>query len=608
MNATSRAPSTALIRVLLVDNDLGDRKLVTDLLDQIQGTRFLIEAVGALTDGRDRLEHARYDVCLLALNLPDGDGLDLLASMEVLGPTLPVVALADCASIEQDRRALALGASGFLDKNQLDPATLERAVRYGIHQHEIAAGLARQALRDEATGLISPALYRDRLDRALAFARRRDREVAVMMIDLAFDPKLERDDRLTDAVLAKVGKQLAGELRETDSIARLAERRLGLLIEGMRTPNHAAMVAKKVLRRLRTGFDVEGRAIDLVPSMGIAIYPREGGEGDLLLRRAESALRQALAEGGGCCRFSSERIDHEARAEMVQEKAFAAAFERRELRLRFHPEVHFGAGRTGLAGEVFWRHPDQGWLPLDARLAVSDDETLIKGIVDWALAAAAEQLLAWEQRGLKRPRLTLSMPFRRRPTLALLKKAVLAQVTPRQIAADRIELEIAEDLVLADIRHGFSDLAELKATDVRLALDGFGQGRVAIQDLGSDVLDSVRLAPGLCRRLAEDDRAKTLIRALVNLGHDLGLSVTAKGARDHHQFALLKQLGCDALQLAAALPPMNAAAAASWLRTRPPGLEGKVPTRAARSPEIIAPGDRLPGQTAKTARPLLPPD
>lgn len=608
MNATPRAPSTALTRVLLVENDLGDLRLITDLLDQIRGTRFLIEGVKTLADGRDRLKHARYDLCLLALHLPDGDGLDLLASMEALGPTLPVVVLADEHSAEQDRRAMTLGASSLLDKNLLDPATLERVIRYGIHQHKITKGLARQALRDEATGLISHALYRDRLKRALAFARRRDREVAVMMIDFAFDPELERNDRLTDVALAEAGRRLADDLRETDSIARLADCKLGLLIEGMRTPNHAAMVAKKILRRLRSSVDVDGKAIDLIPSMGIAIYPREGGESDLLLRRAEAALRQALAEGGGCCRFSSERVDHEAREGMVQEKAFVAAFERRELRLRFHPEVHFGAGRTGLAGEVFWRHPDQGWLPLDTRLAVSDDEMLIKGIADWALAAAAEQLLAWEQRGLKQPRLTLSMPFRRRPTLALLKHAVLEQVAPRGIAADRIELEIAEDLVLADIRHGFSDLAELEATGIRLALDGFGQGRIAIQDLGSDVLDSVRLAPGLCRRLVEDDRAKTLIRALVNFGHDLGLSVTAKGARDHHQFALLKQLGCDAVQLAAALPPMSAAAAASWLRTRPPGLEGKIPTRSAHSPVIIAPSDRIARRTSKTARPLLPRD
>jgi len=418
MNATPRAPSTALIRVLFVGDDPSDRQLVTDLLDSVPTARFQIDWTRSLVDGLDRLKNGEIDVCLLNECLPDGDALDLLASLDVFGLMLPTILLTETPSSEQDRRALSLGASAYLDKGTLDPSMLERTIRYAVHHQKIARGLARQAFRDEATKLVSQALYRERLDRSLVFARRRNSEVAIMLIDLAFEADRDGHDELTDIVLAETGRRLAGDLRETDSIARLSNRRLALLIEGIRSLDHAATVARKVLRQLRTPIDLEHQKTEIIPSMGVAIYPREGMDGDLLMRQAEAAMRRAIAEGGGCCRFSSDRVDCEAREGMILEKAFGMAFERRELRLNFHPEVCMNGKQNGLACEISWHHPDRGWLPLDSRLADTDDEALIKGIADWALASTAEQLLAWQRAGLKQPCLSLALPFRRRPALS----------------------------------------------------------------------------------------------------------------------------------------------------------------------------------------------
>ncbi len=583
MTAALRAPSTRLIRVLLVEDDPIDHRLVVDLLDQVPMVRFLIDCARNLADGLDRLTRATFDVCLIDLSLPDGDGLDLIASADTLGLTLPMIALTGSPSFEQDQRALVLGAAGFLEKDKLDPPTLERLIRYTIHQRKITASLVRHAFIDEGTGLISAGLYRERLDRALAFTRRHDREFAVMMIDLAFEPGLKADDRLIDTALAAVGKRLAGALRETDSVARLSSQQLALLIEGMRSLDHAATVARKVLRLLRTPIDVDDHAVILTPSIGIAVYPREGGEGDALIRQTEAAMRRAIDEGGGCYRFASERLDHEAREGAILEKAFNIAFDHRELRLRFHPEVHQTGRPAGLGGLIFWRHPDQGWLPMDHMLANTDDETLIKGIADWSLAAAAEQILAWQQDGLKPPRLSLAIPFLQRPALAILKQAVREQVEKRHVSPRLIEIDLQEDLVLEDARRGYSDLASLKATGIRLALDDFGKGRTAIQDLRHDLLDGLKLTPELHRDLTGNKLKETRVRALISLGHNLGLDVTARDARDQHLFTLLKQLGCDVIQLTA-LSPMSADAAAAWLRT----MSSETPLPTAR-PQILVP-------------------
>ena len=587
MNATSRAPSTALIRVLLVDDDPSDRQLVTDLLDAVPTARFLIDWAKSLADGLERLRNAAFDVCLLDPHLPDGDGLDLLASADVLDLMLPMIVLVHDPLLEQDRRALSLGASAFLDKGKLDSSLLERAIRYAVHQKKIAGGLARQVLLDETTGLIGPTLYQDRLERALVFARRRNAEVAVMLIDLGFAVDQYDDDSLADVVMATCGRRLAGNLRETDSIARLSERRLALLIEGIHNLHHAATVARKVLRNLRDPVVVEGRTIDVVPSLGIAIYPREGHDADHLTRQAEAAMHRSIADGSGCCRFSSERVDCEAREGMVIERAFGIAFERRELCLRFHPEVHLNGKQSSLACKVFWRHPDRGWLPLDTSLAGTDDEVLIKGVTDWALASAGRQLLAWREEGLKPASLSLALLFRRRLALPLMEQAVRGQARSEGFAPGQVVLDLQESLIAADVRRGSADLMSLKSTGIGLALDGFGQGRIAFQDLSHGVLDSLKLPPSFCERLPGTPANERLIQALIDFGHGLGLTVSAKGARERRQLALLKRYGCDVAQLSA-LPPMSAAGATAWLRA----IAEKQATRDVRplpAPEMLAP-------------------
>ncbi len=587
MNATSPAPSTALFRVLLVDDDPSDRQLVTDLLDAVPTARFLIDWTRNLADGLDQLRNAAFDICLFDPHLPDGNGLDLLASADVLGLMLPMIVLTNEPSVQQDHRALSLGASAFLDKGKLDPSMLERVIRYAVRQQKIAGGLARRILVDEATGLISATLYKDRLERALVFAHRRNSEVAVMLIDLAFAADQHDGNCLPNAVLANCGRRLAGELRETDSIARLSEHRLGLLVEGIHSLHHAATVARKVLRKLREPVVIEGRTIEINPSMGVAIYPREGRDGDHLMRQAETAMRRVITDGAEWCRFGSERIDFEAREGMVIERAFGIAFERRELRLRFHPEVYLKGHQNSLACEIFWRHPDRGWLPLDSSLAETDEEVLIKGLADWAFASAGRQLKAWDKEGLKPKRLSLALPFCHRLALAPIEQAVRDQVQSEGFAPDRIVLDLQENLIATDTRRSNADLMSLKATGIRLALDGFGHGQIAFQNLCHGVLDSLKLAPDLYQELPGAASSERLIQALIDFGHGLDLMVSAKGARDQRQFALLKRLGCDAVQLSA-FPPMSAEGATAWLHAiaEKPATSGAGPLPA---PEVFVP-------------------
>lgn len=594
MNAKLRAPPDTLTRVLLVDDDSSSCKLIVDLLDMVPDTRFHITRARSLAEGREHLAQASFDIGLIDLTLPDGDSLAFLTSASVLWPSLPIIALIGSPTPEKDQGAQSLGAAALLEKDKLDPTLLERTIRYAIHQRKVIANMARHAFVDEPTSLISIHLFRERLERALAFARRRDREVAVMIVDLDFGQSADIGKSVIDQALYKIGRTLTAELRETDSIARLSEKRIGLLIEGLINLDHIATVARKVMRRLRHPVEIDGVSNVIVPSMGVATYPREGGDNEMLIREAETAMRRALEEGGGCCRFSSERIDNAANEGMVLAKAFANAFEHRELRLRFYPNIAFTRDKNGLGCEVAWRHPDKGWQLLGATLTAFEDEPIVKGITKWMIASAAEQLSIWRRKNVTLSHLSLAIPFHCYPTLSLLHEAVDEQVKARSIPPGMIELDLPAPLVVDDARRGGSDLAALKATGVRLVIDGFGDGPIAIDDLQRHVIDGVKLAPSLCADLPDSQRQITSLRALINLGHNLGLDVSAKGARSQRQFAILKRLGCDSVQLSTDLPPMNADAAGAWLRpAAAPPIED-TPMRAV-PPEIIVPTQRSKG-------------
>ncbi|MGI9504201.1 MAG: EAL domain-containing protein, partial [Geminicoccaceae bacterium] len=208
-------------------------------------------------------------------------------------------------------------------------------------------------------------------------------------------------------------------------------------------------------------------------------------------------------------------------------------------------------------------------------------------LADWAFASAGRQLKVWDKEGLRLTRLSLALPFRHRLALPHMEQAVRDQIQSEGFAPDRIVLDLQENLIATDTRHSNADLMSLKATGIRLALDGFGQGQIAFQNLCHGVLDSLKLAPGLCEGLPGAPPGERLIQALIDFGHGLDLTVSAKGTRDQRQFALLKRLGCDTVQLSA-FPPMSAEGATAWLRTiaEKPAVSGAKPLP---SPEILVP-------------------
>ena len=205
-------------------------------------------------------------------------------------------------------------------------------------------------------------------------------------------------------------RRLTGLLRETDTIGRLADRQLAVIVQDLRRPEHAALVAQKILDALAPLAALSGDDRVIRPSIGIALYPKECGEAGALLRQAHWAMRQARSEGGHRFRFGSDRIDRQIHDRFLLANDLKEALDRDELSLRFRPQIHLTSDVVGLSGEVFWDRPERGLLSADQFRSIVDTHGLIDLLTDWVITRAAKQMQAWRDQGISEVDLALSRP------------------------------------------------------------------------------------------------------------------------------------------------------------------------------------------------------
>jgi PleD family two-component response regulator len=220
------------LRVLLIEDDDDDYRRTCELLDEARHVTFVIDRARVIKDAMTRIGTGTYDVCLLDHGLPDGKGLELVRAAHSRGFQTPIIMLAGGITLELDLGAMALGVANLLDKRRVDSSLLERTIRYTLARHRQAERLNRLAHYDELTGLANRTLFQDRLQRALAWGRRHNRLVAVMVLDLngfkAVNDQLGHG--AGDRLLTIMAQRLTKRLRETDTIARLGGDEFALLI------------------------------------------------------------------------------------------------------------------------------------------------------------------------------------------------------------------------------------------------------------------------------------------------------------------------------------------------------------------------------------------
>jgi diguanylate cyclase (GGDEF)-like protein len=564
MHATSSIRTEGPIRVLLVEDNEADYWRARDLLDSAPHARFTIDWARDLRSGLAKLGPAMFDVCLLEQCLPDGDGLDMLRAAPARGCEAPIIVLTADGTLGIDQAAMDLGVADFLDKSRIDATMLERSIRYALSRRRQAQRLSQLAQRDELTGLANRSLFNDRLERALAWARRHNRIAAVMVLDLNGFKSV--NDRLGhgagDRILAIVAKRLSGRLRETDTVARLGGDEFALVIENLAKAEHAGLVARKLLDAVVLPVTIDEHEVMVTASLGVALYPQDGSHSAALLREADRAMYRAKAEGGNLCRFSSDQVERRVERAALLESDLRRALERSELVLHYLPQINLAGGSLGISGLLRWHHPELGPIEAERFMPLAEDSGMLETVTDWMFEGACEQRRQWQAMGFHHLHLAMPLLSRRQLAWSGLAQRLEHLLRAAGLAPHGLEIELGEDVLLSDAA---TALAGLRKLGVRIALDGYGRGPTSLRSLQLDVLDTLKLA----REWHQGEPAGSghaVVGAIIALARDLGLRIVAEGVADHEQLAFLRRSGCTAVQGYMNSMPLPAEACTAWLR------------------------------------------
>jgi diguanylate cyclase (GGDEF)-like protein len=300
------------IRVLLIEDNPGDERLVREALRGSSNIQLI--SADRLESGIARLAKDKVDGILLDLSLPDSKGLEGVLKLRQNVTEAPIVVLTGLDDEETAIKALQAGAQDYMVKNQLNPRLLDHTLRYAIERKRLEDRIYYLATHDDLTGLPNRALFRDRLQHALARVERIKDEVhghplaAVLLLDLDHF-KMINDSRghaMGDEVLRAVANSLRDSLRKGDTIARLGGDEFAILIEGSTAGSDAATVARKILKGFTKPVIVDGGEFPLGTSIGISLYPADGDDGESLFKHADIALYRAKEQRNRYLFYGSE--------------------------------------------------------------------------------------------------------------------------------------------------------------------------------------------------------------------------------------------------------------------------------------------------------------
>ncbi len=406
----------------------------------------------------------------------------------------------------------------------------------------------RQAATDDLTSLPNRRMFMRRIDEAIAAARLTGGSLSVMMLDL--DNFKELNDTLGhnagDALLRLIGPRLIDALRETDTVARLGGDEFAVLLQPAPAEDGVVRVAEKILNSLREPFDVQGLALRLTGSMGIASYPAHADDADELMKRADIAMYQAKGARSGYDFYARER-DTNSRERLALAAELAAAIEHGGLELHFQPKADARSRAiVGVEALVRWRREDGRLVPPNEFVAAAEHAGLSRPLTRKVLDLALGQLQIWRAQGQQ-------LHVAVNTTVADLLDAdfpreVAAALAAYGLPADALVLEVTETSVLSDPGRIGNVLAQLGELGIGLSLDDFGTGYSSLAHLKSLPVGEVKVDRSFVARMCTDPTDAAIVFATIQLAGKLGIRVVAEGVEDEQTWDALSALDCELIQ------------------------------------------------------------
>ncbi|MCG6940372.1 MAG: PAS domain S-box protein [Thiohalocapsa sp.] len=432
------------------------------------------------------------------------------------------------------------------------------------------------AHKDPLTGLANRTLLRARLEQSLPRAARAGRMLALLFLDLDLFKNV--NDTLGhpvgDALLQSVADAMAEQVGGNNSIARLGGDEFVVLLEDIGHPDAAAHLARRLLGVFTQPFAAQGRELHITASIGISVFPADGEDMDALLANADVAMYRAKDQGRNTYRFFKPEMTEGAVERLKLENALRGALARSELTLEFQPQVRLADGcMHGAEALLRWHHPEYGQISPSRFIPIAEELGLIVEFGYWALEHACKQLAEWDAHGFLVPRLAVNLSVLQleRPGLVKEVQAIMART---HVEPDRLELEVTESMLMRHADQVIANLAGLRDLGITIAVDDFGSGFSSLAYLKRLPIHRLKIDKSFIDQLTQDANDDAITRAIIALGHGLGLEVIAEGVETEPQAEFLRREGCAEAQgflFGKPMPAHQLIASAPFNRSPRPG-------------------------------------
>jgi diguanylate cyclase (GGDEF)-like protein len=533
--------------VLIISENKADHLILAECLARAKPARFQLAA----SETMERPLEALLDPMIDAVIMSHGAQTEyLLRLANKNNASAPLIMMLDESERDSFSHLRELGAQDYLIRGQLQDALVHRILDYNIQLKQAREQIQQLSNRDTLTGVLNRVGFRAHLERAMDRSKRYGFNTALLYINI--DQFTNINDHYGesdgDVMIKSISQRLVNKMRSTDSIARLGGDEFAIVLEDVNSTADVELITGKMLKSISAPMLLSDQQVSVEASIGVAIYPEDGGDFSDLVEHARSAMQQAKSIDGGRFVRYSEKLAFDVSGNSSLTAELRTAVRKNQFELHYQPRIDLASGHlVGLEALLRWNHPVRGLLLPGEFLSACEDMGLMKAIGYQVIQHACNAQIWLEEQNMQNVDVAVNISFSQiedDPFVEIVKDIIVRSGAN----GSKIEFELTESTIMQSSVEIKSRMNELRELGISFSLDDFGTGFSQLNHLTELPISALKIDACFVRDLPHNENQEAVCCMIIEMGRRLGLVVVAEGAETHEQIQFLRDHHCHQVQ------------------------------------------------------------
>lgn len=543
--------SSTQVKALLINNNPKDQILIRQLTDAFEESSIDLNYAHNIDSAKQQMQQGSFDILLINTEADISERLHFLNWLRNDDTNIPATLVINHSNDKvANQNCLTTGAIDSINIEKLTPALLERSIRYAIRHKADELRLLKLAHHDPLTGLYNRLAFKNHLNTLMAQSRRSGELIALMIIDLdnfkSVNDCLGHD--IGDETLIAAANIIQNSVRETDQVARLGGDEFAVIATQLNTPHDAATLARFIADRCKITQTSSQGNITVSCSIGLALFPNDGDEINLLLKHADNALLHAKKSGKSQFSFADQQLNLKDKFNHILDNEINNQAFIKQLHLLYQPVVDVN-NQNIISAEALlrWQNPSKGLLEPCHFLSAVENNGLMNKVANWVIHNACMQHLKWIEAGLAPIPISVNLTARQLESSYLIN-VIKKLINNQDFNPNFLHLELSEGEAFKCSDKVYSSLYKLRKLGVKLTIDKFGKDYCSITQLHRLPIDAIKIDRSLIQHLEHNNDYADVTEAIIQLGKILNLETIAHGVENERCLEYLNKRDCHHAQ------------------------------------------------------------